>query len=100
MDTGRLDSHIDFGINAPPNDRITFRRVTTYAPLQGIPTSLVNDTESRMILVVKVGGTQGSLVFNNAGFIPGFGLDIPDSLNYTFAYVTRTQYDGTDPSLL
>ncbi|KAF4304011.1 hypothetical protein GTA08_BOTSDO07955 [Botryosphaeria dothidea] len=33
IDTGFLNSHEDFGINAPPSERFTFRRVTHCAPL-------------------------------------------------------------------
>lgn len=33
FDTGYLDSHSDLGINAPLQDRVTFRRVTSCAPL-------------------------------------------------------------------
>jgi len=35
MDTGELDSHVDFGINAPSGDRITFRKRVTCSPIQG-----------------------------------------------------------------
>lgn len=33
LDTGLVDSHLDFGINAPPVDRIKFRKITVCAPL-------------------------------------------------------------------
>jgi hypothetical protein len=35
MDTGLLDSHQHFGINAAPVDRIEYRRVATCAPIHG-----------------------------------------------------------------
>ena len=35
MDTDLLDSHVYLGINAPPKDRIGFRKVTTCATLNG-----------------------------------------------------------------
>lgn len=34
LDTGQLDSHATLGLNAAPKDRITYRRVTTCAPLK------------------------------------------------------------------
>lgn len=33
MDTGHIDSHEDLGINAPVSERVTYRKVTTCAPL-------------------------------------------------------------------
>lgn len=34
LDTGYIDSHNTFGLNAAPTDRVLFRRVTTCAPLK------------------------------------------------------------------
>ena len=34
LDTGLMDSDLSFGVNAPPKDRIGFRRVTTCAPIE------------------------------------------------------------------
>lgn len=34
MDTGHVDSHEVLGINAPPTDRITYRKVTTCSPIK------------------------------------------------------------------
>ncbi|KAF9641034.1 hypothetical protein BFW01_g12840 [Lasiodiplodia theobromae] len=34
FDTGYLDSHLEFGINAPPNERVQFRRVSSCAPIK------------------------------------------------------------------
>lgn len=33
FDTGYLDSHVDFGLNQPQENRVLFRKVTTCAPL-------------------------------------------------------------------
>ncbi|KAF2138368.1 uncharacterized protein K452DRAFT_256590 [Aplosporella prunicola CBS 121167] len=33
FDTGHLNSHSDFGVNAPPEDRVSYRQVLTCAPL-------------------------------------------------------------------
>jgi hypothetical protein len=73
MDTGKLDSHFHFGINAPPNDRIQLRRVTTCVRIKGVPYTIVNDTDF------------GEQLFYNAGPIPGSGL------NYTFRYLAQIQ---------
>lgn len=37
MDTGLLDSNVDFGINAPKHDGIKYRRVATCSPIQTAP---------------------------------------------------------------
>ncbi len=34
MDTGHVDSHQVLGVNAPPTDRITYRKVTTCSPIK------------------------------------------------------------------
>ncbi|KAF2143129.1 uncharacterized protein K452DRAFT_357536 [Aplosporella prunicola CBS 121167] len=34
LDTGLLDSHFDFGINAPPKERVQYRRVSSCAPIK------------------------------------------------------------------
>ena len=34
LDTGLMDSDLSFGVNAPPKNRIAFRRVTTCAPVE------------------------------------------------------------------
>ena len=34
LDTGLLDSHFDLGMNQPEEDRVSFRKVTTCAPLK------------------------------------------------------------------
>lgn len=34
LDTGLMDSDLEFGINAPPKNRIGFRKVTTCAPIE------------------------------------------------------------------
>lgn len=77
MDTGLLDSHEDFGMNARPRDRIKFRRIATCAPIYSRPfTEVTNLTDF------------GEVVFVNAGPIPGLGT------NYTFSYVTHANIDG------
>lgn len=75
MDTGLLDSHEDFGINAAPQDRIQFRRVATCAPLHGKQyASYLNVNNSDSVL--------GPQLLVNAGPTP--------VNNYTFMYYTRT----------
>ncbi len=47
MDTGPIDSHEHLGVNAPERDRITYRRVTTCAPVtkKGFESDWQNATE-------------------------------------------------------
>lgn len=73
MDTGLLDSHSDFGINAQPQDRVKFRRVATCAPLRMKPFVTFQNTTN-----------EGLIVYVDAG---------PVSMeNYTFTYNTRGAY--------
>jgi hypothetical protein len=41
-----LDSHVDFGINAPPEDRIKLQRTTVCAPLD--VAKFTNKTQGRL----------------------------------------------------
>jgi hypothetical protein len=76
MDTGFLNSQHDFGINAPPKDRILYRRMTTCAPIYDLDfSSLYNDSVKGETLLIYAG--------NNG----------PIS-NYTFKYVLHAQLDG------
>ncbi|KAH8745710.1 hypothetical protein BGZ57DRAFT_946213 [Hyaloscypha finlandica] len=75
MDTGLLDSHADLGINAPPQHRVLFRRVTTCAPIHA---------------------AQWATQVNESGFGPVWYINAgpnPPS-NYTFSYVISTGSDG------
>jgi hypothetical protein len=75
MDTGLLDSHVYFGINAPPENRILFRRKATCAPIHGKPFGVAQN------------GTLGEVLYVDAG---------PSSagLNYTFLYFMHDQNNG------
>jgi hypothetical protein len=74
MDTGLMNSHLDFGINAAPKDRVLFRRKATCAPIHTIPFATFANT------------TLGNTLYINAG--PAQGL------NYTLSYLTHAQFDG------
>lgn len=83
MDTGRLDSHVDFGINAPPKDRIKFRRVSTCAPIR----------HQSGLATVSNDSTYGEIIYINAGVQPELGY------NYTFAYTPVPNLDGVGYTL-
>ena len=75
MDTGFLDSHADLGINAPPQHRVLFRRVTTCAPIHA---------------------AQWATQVNESGFGPVWYINAgpnPPS-NYTFSYVISAGSTG------
>ncbi len=75
MDTGLLDSHADLGINAPPQNRVSFRRVTTCAPLHATPWGTTqNDSEVGLVIYINAGPNPPS--------------------NYTFSYYHRAGMDG------
>jgi hypothetical protein len=80
MDTGLVDSHSDLGINARPENRIKYRRVTTCAPIHAKQwVQVVNVTNIGQVINVDAGPT-------NAG-------------NYTFSYNLRSGSDGFGYSL-
>jgi hypothetical protein len=86
MDTGRLDSHFDLGINSPPKERVQFRRVTTCAPLKKLPSTVVNDSIVGPTLFINTGRASSARLENN--------------INSTFSYITRAQSDQVGPTLL
>lgn len=72
MDTGLLDSHAIFGINTPQKDRVTYRRVTTCAPIT----------------------TEGFMSYQNTTRYDGSGEEKDDRLiNYNYGPVLHS--DGT-----
>ncbi|RAQ41928.1 hypothetical protein AFGD_001158 [Aspergillus flavus] len=79
MDTGLLDSHDDFGINAPPKNRIKFRRLTTCSPIYGADFGSDRDEPG-----------LGTVVYINAGLTPQL-VEIGN--NWTFSYVARSAFD-------
>ncbi|KAE8383096.1 hypothetical protein BDV26DRAFT_287882 [Aspergillus bertholletiae] len=79
MDTGLLDSHNDFGINAPPENRIKFRRLTTCSPIYGADFGTDRDEAG-----------LGPVVYINAGIIP---QQVEIGNNWTFSYVARSAVD-------
>ncbi|TID15568.1 hypothetical protein E6O75_ATG07896 [Venturia nashicola] len=80
MDTGLLDSHVDFGINAPPENRVLFRRMATCAPIIAAPFAEIRNDS-----------IVGETLYVNAG--PYLGQ------NWTFSYIMRSQLDGFGYSL-
>lgn len=101
MDTGLLDTHEDLGINAPPADRIKYRKMTTCAPLQTrsfgggllgriVPFSQQNVTDKGIdgdyIVEYLYGPVAGT------GIEPTFYLNnhsILDSTGYSVSWVSR-----------
>ncbi|KAJ5153401.1 uncharacterized protein N7482_009879 [Penicillium canariense] len=78
MDTGLLDSHKDFGINAPPEERLKFRRVCTCAPIH----------HGAALATVTNDSTFGEVIYVNAGSQPALGD------NYTFVYTPAPNSDS------
>ena len=73
MDTGRIDSHNGLGINAPKEDRIQYRRVTTCSPIQTKDyMTEVNDTD---INSPTFGDTLARYFYGNRG-----------NFSYTYQY--------------
>ncbi|RAL08519.1 uncharacterized protein BO97DRAFT_398097 [Aspergillus homomorphus CBS 101889] len=86
MDTGLLDSHEDFGINAPPSNRIKYRRVTTCAPIK----------HGSGLGVVQNDSTWGQVVYIHAG---GQYYQGQEYLNFTFSYTPIPSVDGVGYTL-
>lgn len=89
MDTGQLDSHNDFGINAPSNDRIIFRKRVTCSPIQ--EGELISDSVVQTINLTYSGktgaGTAGNLTYYYVDIGP-VGTN-----NYTFVWSANSPYD-------
>ena len=82
MDTGLLDSHAMFGINAPRRDRINFRKRVTCSPIH------VRD------LAESYNDTQTGEEYLRLYLGP-----IPGIWNYTYQYNVRTERIGIGYSL-
>ena len=81
LDTGYLDSHADFGINAPPEQRFLYRRVLQCAPLV---------TEGHTSSLIRYG-------MNYTGY--HYSLASANRSNFTYAFVNRTYpLDNPDTS--
>ena len=82
MDTGPVDSHDVLGINAPQDERITYRKVTTCAPIH--TTGYVEFWNN-----TNVGEVTYDDTFQQFFFGP-----IVDVSNYTYEYNEHTHYDN------
>ncbi|KAK4958718.1 hypothetical protein LTR66_013098 [Elasticomyces elasticus] len=80
MDTGPLDSHNALGINTSPEQRITYRKVTTCAPLH---TRGFEDLEN----FETANGTAVVARYYSGGVGGGF-------VNYTYQYLVESVHDG------
>jgi hypothetical protein len=89
MDTGQLDSHSYFGINAPSGDRVTFRKQVTCSPIQG--GNLISEPVVQTINLTYSGrtgaGVEGNLTYYYVDIGP-VGTN-----NYTFVWSANTPYD-------
>lgn len=77
LDTGPIDSHYDLGIDAKKEDRVTYRRVTTCAPLKPIY-QWKNATESKYIRKTLPGEMFAEFDYG------------PQSLDYNFTWRTSS----------
>ena len=91
MDTGPVDSHTVLGINARPEDRIIFRKVTTCAPLSMTNYSeAVNGTKENGLLL---GDTFIDLLYGPIDFAADSSNNDSVSNNFTYRYNTHTAKD-------
>ena len=89
MDTGQIDSHVVLGINAPPQDRVTYRKVTTCSVLRTANySSMYNNTN-----VSRSAITYGD-TYEQYGFGP-----IVNVTNYTYEYNLHTREDTNSYTL-
>jgi hypothetical protein len=77
MDSGQLDSHMDFGINAPLRNRIKLRRVCTCAPIRHDPDlfRVVSDSAYVERIYVNVEALPTSNVNYTCEYAPVPGID-------------------------
>ncbi|KAH7166392.1 hypothetical protein EDB81DRAFT_918792 [Dactylonectria macrodidyma] len=114
LKTEALDSHKDFGINAPKADRVTFQRITTCAPLAVEEFSKFNDgyVRDEKLLSVYYGRTTfSSMTYNVSSFAtaakPTYNLEAFFSLigngepySATFEPIAELQRDDADVSVV
>ncbi|KAF2679340.1 hypothetical protein K458DRAFT_490655 [Lentithecium fluviatile CBS 122367] len=94
LDTGNLSSHHHLGINAQTKDRVTYRKMTTCAPLMsaGFTTSM-NYTDAVNASIGDFYGMDGDVLdFYNYG--PRSYKSDPRS-NFTLTYNRRSAFMGT-----
>lgn len=106
LDTGYLDSHITFGINAKPQDRVQFRRKVTCAPLTVKdyiailePSEIDFEDIARhtplideKVLALRYGPRKNGFRFGNASSLQST-FTSATTLRYTFEYVRGNAYD-------
>ncbi|KAF7553351.1 hypothetical protein G7Z17_g3704 [Cylindrodendrum hubeiense] len=110
METQYLDSHKDFGINAPKDDRINMKRITTCAPLNiNNFTKIHNGTlPGEEITSVYFGRSANSLqTYNVSNYQftakPGYNLDYygnGTAYGATFEPISELQHDDADVSII
>ena len=92
IDTGRINSHSDLGINAEPRDRFDYRRVTSCAPLR---TEGYSESVNKTIEGYQVPFTSylyGKNLHNDANYTYDYStfrtsLDAKNAADYTLMYV-------------
>ena len=85
MDSGHIDSHTALGINARTEDRITYRKLTTCAPIAlANYTQVINGTQENGLIIgdVFISYLYGPIIF-------GAG----NSVNFTYRFNTHTALD-------
>ena len=88
MDTGHIDSHTALGVNAPRNERLTYRKLTTCSPIH--TTGHVNKVKETDVGNASFGDTILEIYF---GSISGPGV------NYTFRYNEYSRVENFGYSL-
>ena len=86
MDSGHIDSHTALGINARPEDRITYRKVTTCAPIDlANYTEVVNGTKENGLIIgdVFIDFLYGPVIVETDSFFD----------NFTYRFDTHTARD-------
>ncbi|KAF2670197.1 hypothetical protein BT63DRAFT_231540 [Microthyrium microscopicum] len=94
IDTGFLDSHDDFGINSPPEDRVLYRSVQVCAPLKteghtGVNTMTQNATRVPMT-TYRYGTLIPDLSTNN--FTYQYPSNRPDNVVLNFTSALNADY--------
>jgi hypothetical protein len=88
LETEALDSHAHFGINAPPQDRVTYRGVATCAVVDS--TNLTIKPYSRMEKYV-----DQEINTTYIGILQQFGPDIGGDSNLAFEIPVNLLYERT-----
>lgn len=87
MDTGRIDSMKALGINRPPPERLSYRKVTTCSPLKWHGKESAQDSQILFLDYGPVSNSNWTFKYNKDNSL----ASVPLNVDYTIEYVPLRQ---------